>query len=213
MPNISAPALSFPAKSFPTQQAGAPVASVGELGMGALLGKYATLVKTGKVFYTSAIITAPVLFSSASQLGPILWNKPGSNIDAYILAVSVGSPTTATSVPGAIGWASNVQSTQPTATNTAITAVNAYAGGGPSQLALVATNSGGAVGILPTPIFLPMVGVNTGAITTQVLAGPSYVDVAGMLIIGPGNVGYVCANATLTSGVFTIGVLWAELNV
>ena len=212
MPNISAPALSFPAKSFPTQQAGAPVASLGELGMGALLGKYATLVKAGKVFYTSAIITAPVIFSTATQLGPVLWNKPGSNLDAYILAVSVGSPTVATSVPGAIGWASNVQSTQPSATVTAITAVNAYAGGGPSQLAGVMTLTG-SVGILPTPIFLPMVGVNTGAITTQVLAGPSYVDVAGMLIIGPGNVGYVCANATLTSGVFTIGVLWAELNV
>src|SRR5258708_36688729 len=93
MPNISGPALSFPAKAFPTQQAGVPVASVGELGMGALCGKYSTLVKAGKVFYTSAIITAPVIFSTATQLGPVLWNKPGSNIDAYILAVGVGSAT------------------------------------------------------------------------------------------------------------------------
>ncbi len=213
MPNITGPSLSFPAKSFPVQQAGAPVASVGELGMGALLGKYATLVKAGKVFYTSAIVTSPVIFTTAGQLGPILWNKPGSNIDAFILAISVGSPTTATSVPGAIGWSSNIQSTLPTATNTAITAVNAYAGGGVSQLALVATNSGGAVGVLPAPIFLPMVGVNTGAITTQVLNGSGYVDVGGLLAIGPGNMGCVCANATLTSGVFTLGVMWCEVNV
>jgi hypothetical protein len=212
MPNITAPALSFPAKSFPTQQAGAPVASVGELGMGALLGKYATLVKAGKVFYTSAIVTAPVIFTTAAQLGPVLWNKPGSNIDAYLLAVSVGSPTTATSVPGAVGWMQNVQSTQPTATITAITAVNAYAGGGPSQLAGVMTLTGN-VGILPTPIFLPMVGVNTGAITTQVLNGSGYVDVGGMLIVSPGNMGCLCANATLTSGVFTLGLMWAELAV
>ena len=213
MPNITGPALSFPAKSFPTQQAGAPMASLGELGMGALVGRYGTLVKAGKVFYTSAIVTSPVTFSTAGQLGPILWNKPGSNIDAFILGISVGSPTVATSVSGGIGWASNVQSTQPTATNTAITAVNAYAGGGVSQLALVATNSGGAVGVLPVAIFLPMVGVNTGAITTQVLGTSGYVDVAGMLAIGPGNVGYVCANSTLTSGVFTLGVMWAELAV
>ena len=211
MPNITGPALSFPAKSFPTQQAGVPVASVGELGMGAVCGKYSTLVKAGKVFYTSAIITAPVIFTSASQLGPILWNKPGSGLDAYILAISVGSPTTASGVTGGIGWISNVQSTAPT-TPTAITAVNAYAGGGPSQMAQVATIAG-VVGILPAPIFLPMVGVNTGAITTQVLGTVSYVDVGGMLIVGPGNFGGISVNATLTSGVFTFGLMWAELNV
>lgn len=212
MPNITGPALSFPAKSFPIQQAGAPVASVGELGLGALLGKYATLVKAGKVFYTSAIVTAPVTFTLAAQLGPVLWNKPGSNIDAYLLAVSVGSPTTATSVPGAIGWISNIQSTQPTATITNLTTVNAYAGGGSSQLAGVMTLTGN-VGILPAPIFLPMVGVNTGAITTQVLNGSGYVDVGGMLIVSPGTMGAITANSTLTSGVFTLGLVWAELAV
>ncbi len=211
MPNITAPALSFPTKAFPTQQAGVPVASIGELGMGALCGKYATLVKAGKVFYTSAIVTAPVIFSSASQLGPVLWNKPGSNIDAYILGISVGSPTTASGVSGGIGWVSNVQATAPT-TPTAITAVNAYAGGGVSQLAQVATIAG-VVGILPVPIFLPMVGVNTGAITTQVLGTSGFVDVGGLLVIGPGSFGAVTANATLTSVVLTLGVMWAELNV
>src|SRR6266851_3715587 len=102
MPNITGPSLSFPTKSFPVNQACAPAGAMGELSMSELLGKYATLVKSQKVFYTSAIITAPVIFSTAAQLGPMIWNKPGSTLDAHILAVGVGSPTTASNVAGAI---------------------------------------------------------------------------------------------------------------
>lgn len=207
MPNLQAPSFSFPTRSFPASQAGVPCGVVGELTISEVLGKYATLVKSQKVFYTSAIITAPVIFSTAAQLGPMLWNKPGSGLDAHILAVAVGNPTTASTGAGAVGYASANQATAPT-TPTAITAVNAYAGGGPSQMGAV--NSGGTVIVLPAPIFLPLVGVNTGAITTQALTA-SYVDVGGALIIGPGNVGYICGSTTLTAGVFTIGIVWAEL--
>lgn len=209
MPNLQAPALSYPTRSFPAAQAGVPAGVIGELTVSEVLGKYATLVKSQKVFYTSAIITAPVIFSTAGQLGPMLWNKPGSGVDAHILAISVGQPTTASTVAGALGYASAVQPTAPTSP-TAIVAVNAYAGGGTSQMAAV--NSGGTVIVLPAPIFLPLTGVNTGAITTQAVSS-SWIDVNGGLIIGPGNVGYVCSSATLSSGVFTIGIFWAELPV
>jgi len=182
---------------------------MGELSMSELLGKYATLAKSGKMFYTSAIITAPVIFSTAAQLGPMLWNKPGSNIDVHLLAVSVGSPTTASTVAGAIGWATNNAGAQPV-TPTVITAVNAYAGGGTSALAVGGVLSTATVLVLPVPIFFPLIAVNTGAITTGALTS-NYVDVGGAFIVAPGNVGYVCASATLTAGVFTIGILWAEL--
>src|SRR5436190_245717 len=121
MPNITGPSLSFPSRSFPGQQAGAPSGVAGELLLSELLGKYSTLVKSGKVFYTSASVTAPVIFSTAAQLGPMLWNKPGSGIDAHIIG--------------------------------------------------------------------------------------------GLVVVGPGSVGYVCAGGTLTSGVFQLGLVWAELNV
>lgn len=208
MPNLTGPGLTFPTRSFPTNQAGAPSGVVGELTISELLAKYATLVKSQKVFYTSLSVTAPVIFSTAGQLGPMLWNKSGSGLDAHILGISVSQPTTATSVGGSIGWASAVQPTAPT-TPTAITAVNAYAGGGPSQMAAV--NGAGTVIVLPAPIFLGFIGVNSGAITTQAV-GPNYVDIGGSLIVGPGNVGYVCASATQSSGVFpSIGLVWAEL--
>ena len=207
MPNITGPSLSFPTKAFPGATAGAPTGVVGELNFSEVVGKYSTLVKAGKVFYTSAIITAPVIFSTAIQLGPMVWNKSGSGLDAHVLALSVGSPTTATSVAGSLGLSTNNQTTAPT-TPTAITAVNAYAGGGASQMGAV--NSGGTVIVLPTPIFLPLVAVNTGAITTSAVP-QTWVDVGGLVVAGPGTVAYVCASATLTSGVFTIGLVWAEL--
>ena len=218
MPNITAPALTFPNKANLPQQAVAPAGVVGELTLSQIVGKYSTLVKSGKVFYTSAILTAPVIFSTAAQLGPVLWNKPGSNFDAYVLALSIGSPTTqwTGTIAGSMGIATTTQPTAPTIAGSAaaITAVNAYAGGGPSQLAAIQTGASGAnavtVIVLPVPIFFPVISLTGGAITTQVLAS-SYYDVGGAVAISPGQAGYVAPSATLTSGVLTLGILWAEL--
>ena len=207
MPNISGPAFSFPGNAFPVGQAGVPVGAVGELAVSEILAKYATLTKSKRVFYTSAIITAPVIFSTAAQLGPMLWNRPGSGVDAHILAVSVGSPTTASTVAGAISWASQTQATVPT-TATALTVMNAYAGGGVSAMGGVFSTA--TILVAPTNVPVPIVAVNTGAITTGALT-QCMVDLGGAFQVGPGSVGYVCGNATLTAGVFTIGLLWAEL--
>ena len=207
MPNITAPALTFPSRAFPAQQAGAPTGVVGELNLSQFVGKYGALAKSQKVFYTSAIITAPVIFTTGAQLGPMLWNRPGSGVDAHVLAISIGSPTTASTVAGSIGFASNAQTTAPT-TPTAIVAVNAYAGGGPSAMGAVLST--GTVIVLPVPIFAPLISVNTGAVTVQNIT-TSFVDCGGAFVVGPGTVGYVCSSATLTNGVFTIGILWAEL--
>lgn len=210
MPNITAPALSFPARSFPTQQAGAPTGVVGEMTLSQCVGKYGTLVKSQKVFYTAAIVTAPVIYSTAAQLGPMLWNRPGSGFDAHVIAISIGAPTTATSVAGSLGWAANVQPTAPTTPGTALTAVNAYAGGPTSGLGFI--GSTGTVLVLPLPTFTPLIPINTATAGTGMSALlQSNIDVSGMFVVGPGNVGYVSASATLTSGVMTIGIMWAEL--
>jgi hypothetical protein len=207
MPPLTGPALSIPTRAFPGASGGVPTGIIGELSFSEVVGKYSTLVKAGKVYYTSAIITAPVIFSTAAQLGPMIWNKTSSGLDAHILAISVGSPTTATTVAGSIGLATAPQTTAPTSPS-AITAVNAYAGGGASQMGAV--NSTGTVIVLPAPIFLPLIAVNTGAITTSAVP-QTWCDVGGLVVAGPGTVAYVCASATLSSGVFTIGLVWAEL--
>lgn len=210
MPNITAPALTFPSRSFPVQQAGAPTGVVGELALSQLVGRYAALVKAQKVFYTSAIVTSPVIYSTAAQKGPMLWNRPGSGFDAHVIAVSIGAPTTATSVAGSLGWAANVQPTAPTSPGTALVAVNAYAGGPTSGLGFI--GSTGTVIILPVPTFSPLFPINTATAGTAMSAlQQSNIDVSGMFVVGPGNVGYIGSDATLTSGVLTIGIMWAEL--
>lgn len=207
MPPLIGPPLALPSKALPGAVTGVPTGVVGELNVSEILGKYATLVKMGKVFYTSAIITAPVIFSTAAQLGPMLWNRASSGLDAHVLGVSVSSPTTASTVAGAVSYASQVQPTAPS-TATAIVSVNAYAGGGPSGMGGVFSTA--TILVAPTNVPFPLVAVNTGAITTASLSS-CFVDVGGAFIVAPGNVGYICGNATLSSGVFTIGLLWAEL--
>ncbi len=210
MPNITAPALTFPARSFPVQQAGAPTGVVGELNLSQFVGKYGNLVKAQKVFYTSAIVTSAVIYTTAAQKGPMLWNRPGSGFDAHVLAISIGAPTTATSVAGSLGWASNVQPTAPTTPGTALVAVNAYSGGPTSGLGFI--GSTGTVIILPVPTFSPLFPINTATAGTAMTALlQSNLDVGGTFVVGPGNVGYIASDATLTSGVLTIGVMWAEI--
>ena len=65
-------------------------------------------------------------------------------------------------------------------------------------------------GSVMVPIFVPVLPVDTGSITTAAVP-QGWVDLNGSQIVPQGNVGYVCTSATLTSGVFTIGVLWAEV--
>lgn len=209
MPNITGPALTFPTRSFPSQQAGSPVGVAGELTFSELLGKYSTLVKAQKVFYTSAIITAPVIFSTGGQLGPMLWNKPGSQLDGHILGVACSEPSTATTVPGALGIALTAQATQPTSPTT-ITGVNCYGGGSASQMAGVFSTATVLV-VAPVPLFLPLIGVAGAAITVGNTITAGFVDLGGLIVVAPGTCGYVCASATLSSGVMTIGLLWAEL--
>jgi hypothetical protein len=209
MPNITAPTLAFPSRSFPGAQAGVPAGIVGELVFSEVLGKYATLAKAQKLFYASITWgTAPASFLTAAQFGPVLWNRPGSNIDAYVVAIGISNLTTANTGGGAIGWASNVQVDAPT-TPTAIVAWNAYAGGGPSQLGGVFSTA--TVGILPTPKFWPLTALTQGAITINALS-QNWIDINGALVVGPGTVGYVCGSAVLTATVSTATIVWAELS-
>lgn len=207
MPNITAPTLTFPTRSFQAQQTGAPAGVVGELVFSEVLGRYATLVKAQKMFYASITWgTAPASFVTANQFGPVLWNRPGSGIDAYVVALGVSNLTTANTGGGAVGWTSNVQVTEPT-TATKLTSWNAYAGGGNS---LINAYSTATVGILPTPIFWPLTALTQGAITINALT-QNWIEVSGALVVGPGTMGCVCGSAVLTATVSTATIVWAEL--
>lgn len=209
MPNITAPALAFPTKSFPASAAGAPVGAMGELVFSEVMPKYATLAKAQKLFY--AMITwgtAPASFVTAAQFGPVLWNRPGSGIDAYVIGLGLSNLTTANTGGGAVGWSTNVQPSAPT-TPTSLVAWNCYAGGANSGINVYSTAT---VGILPTPIFWPLTALTQGAVTINALT-QNWIDIGGSQIVGPGNMGCVCGSAVLTATVSTATLVWAELPV
>ena len=209
MPNITAPALSFPTKSFPGAQAGVPAGVLGELVFSEILPKYATLAKAQKMYYSTVTYsTAPASFVTAAQFGPMIWNSSGSNLDAYLLAVGISNLTTANTGGGAFGWSSNQQNDEPT-TATLSPAPNCYAGGGPSGMAGVFSTA--TIGILPTPKFWPLISLTQAAITLNALS-TNWIDVGGALVVGPGNVGYLCGSAVLTATVTTATIVWAELS-
>jgi hypothetical protein len=203
--------LNIPQKSQASSgnNQGVPSGIVGELTISEVLGRYSHLVKAGKVFTAYALVTAPVIFSTAAGTGgPLIWNRPNSGVDAHILAASFGGLTTAATAAGAVGLTGNGgQSVAPTTTTTIDGLQNNLVGGGATQMGgvfRIGTVANAGVGIFP------LIAVGTGAITAVEIA-TSWVDVGGAFIIPPGSWGSLAGNATLTAGVMALGLMWAEL--
>jgi hypothetical protein len=148
-------------------------------------------VKAGRVFSAFALLTAPVIWSTAAGTGgPLIWNKPSSGVDAHVLGVSFAGFSVATAVAGSLGLTGQGgQAIAPTAT-TAIDAIQNMLVGGP------ATAMGGVFRIgtpaQPGAGFFPLIATGTGAITA-IEALPSWVDVGGGFIVPPGAWGSIAA--------------------
>jgi hypothetical protein len=72
-----------------------------------LHGRYYEQAVRGKLFMAQAIVTAPVIYTTAAGTGgPLLWNPPTSGVNAVILAVSMGI-TVVTTVAAALGLTGN----------------------------------------------------------------------------------------------------------
>lgn len=210
MPNIQTPGLKFPTRAIlGGNAAGVPSGWMDELLVTDLLGKYATLVKAGKVFSAYALVTAPVAFATAAGIGgPLIWNKPNSGIEAHILAAGFGGLSVAATAAGALGLTGNAgQAAVPTAL-TAIDGIQNNLVGGPqsgmgsvSRIGTVANAGGGLT---------PLIAIGTGAITA-LEAAMSFVDVGGGFIIPQGSWGAIAGNVAITAAVLALFLMWAEL--
>lgn len=211
MPLIQTSPLSFPTRGQTSgNPVGIPSGILGELVNSNVLARYSTLAKAGKLFSAYAVVTVPVIFSTAAGTGgPLIWNKPSSNIDAHILAIGVGVTTAAATTAGAIGLTGNVgQSIAPTST-TAIDASGAlYIGGAATQM--------GGVYRIGTPtnagnIFVPV--FQYGVTATTAMFTTTWIDVGGAMVVPPGGWGAIAASATPTALVMNVAIVWAELPV
>lgn len=186
---------------------GAPGGIINELLVSQALGRYSTLAKSGRIFSAHAILTAPVIWSTAAGTGgPLLWNRPNSARDLHILAAAIATPVV-TTVAGAIGITGNGGQTAAPGSTTAIDSTgNLLIGGGNSTAQAyrlgTPTNAGG--------FFQPIFEVHTGALTVN-NTGLFWADLGGIIVVPPGSWVSLAGSATLTTLQVAASLIWAEL--
>ena len=182
------------------------------MGTLALGGSYYSWSKQGRVFSALALVTAPVIYTTAAGTGgPLLWNSSAINgsmaVNIVILSVGIGITTAASaaSVLGITGAAG--QSAAPGSTTAIDAMANLNVGAGfKSNINVYRVGTVTKAGTF----FQPTHTLDTGAITT-INALPAWVDIGGAIIVPPGSWASISAAATATAAVCKIGVVWAEI--
>lgn len=180
----------------------------GELNTSDAHGQLYEAAVRSNLFFAHAIVTAPVIYTTAAGTGgPLIWNG-STNKNVVILKVGIGV-TTVTTVAAALGLTGNSgQTSAPTAT-TAIDSSGNMLIGGPSSASTqyrigTVTNAGNR--------FLPFANLHTGALTVDNL-GMVWVDIAGGFIIPPNSWGAIAASATASTTVMQACIIFEETNV
>lgn len=189
--------------------AGASMGRQGEWLVSEWNGRYGNLAAAGRLFMAQAIVTAPVIFSTAAGTGgPLIWNPPGSPNNVVVMAVSFGI-TVVTTVAAVLGltW-NNQQPSAPTTTTAIDGRSNMLVGGAAS----VATPFRIGTVAVPGAALLPFADLHTGALTVDSL-GTGWVDIGGTVVVPPGAWVSIAASATASTTVGTFGMVYAELPV
>jgi len=160
-----------------------------------------------RLFVAQAIVTAPVIYTTAAGTGgPLIWNG-STSFNVNILKVGYAL-TTASGATGALGFTGNTGQTSAPSATTAIDGSRNLFLGGPASAATAyrigtVTNAGN--------FLMPFTGLlNAGTIPT---AGLQWLDLDGILTVPPNSWCAVAASATLTSAVLQIAVVWEEIPV
>lgn len=165
--------------------------------------------RQGKLFCARAVITAPVIYSTAAATGgPLLWNNSGATrnqVNAVLLGVTC-SITTVSTVAAALGITGNSGQTSAPSSTTAIdTSANLKIGGPSPQCNVYRIGTPSSAG----NFFLPLAGLGTGALTVDNME-LGFIPLYGMVVVPPGSWASVSASATATTTVAQIGLVWAE---
>lgn len=178
----------------------------GGLLVSALNPKYSALSMSGKLYFAHAIVTAPVIYSTAAGTGgPLLWNPPGSGVNAQLIAAGVGV-STASTVAAALGITGGTgQNLVPSSTTAIDGSGNAFLGGAAAKILSYRVGTVTTAGAF----LIPFGAVHTGALTVDIQP-ISWVDLAGVLTFGPGSWASIAASATASTTVATLSLLWVE---
>ncbi len=168
--------------------------------------------KRGMVFSARAIVTAPVIFSTAAGTGgPLLWNGSKSKcnqVNAVILGITC-AVTTVTTVAAALGiTGGSGQTAAPSATTAIDTTANLLIGAQASKCTTYRVGTVSAAGTF----FLPIMGLHTGALTVD-NTDYGFFDLGGMIVVPPDSWVSIATSATATTTVAQLGLIWAEVPI
>jgi hypothetical protein len=173
-------------------------------------GRYYEAASRGKLYVAHAIVTAPVIYTTAAGTGgPLIWNPVNSGINVNIVGVGFGV-TVVSTVAAALGITGNSGQTAAPASTTAIdsqrsTYIGAAAAGQASAYRIgTPTNAGN--------FLVPFADLQTGALTTS--AGRlNWVDLGGVVVAPPGTWVSVAASATASTTVAQLALVYEEVPV
>lgn len=180
----------------------------GEMVTGNLHGRYYEQASRGKVFTAHAIITAPVIYTTAAGTGgPLLWNNSVTH-RAAILAVGWGI-SVVTTVAATLGLTGNSGQSAAIGSTTAIDSVkNCLIGGGNSAMSQYRVGTPAAAG----NFFHPLGSLHTGALTVDT-NGMTWMDIGGLFVLPPQSWISFAASATASTTVGNFGMIWEEIPI
>lgn len=174
-----------------------------------LHGRYYEQALRGNLYVAQAIVTAPVIYTTAAGTGgPLIWNPPGSGVNVVPVALGYGI-TVVTTVAAALGLTGNVgQLLAPTATTVIDGRTSALIGGATGKATPyrigTPTNAGG--------FLLPVADVHTGALTVDTGVA-HWIDLGGALVCPPGGWLSPSVSATATTLVLQIALVYEEVKI
>lgn len=166
--------------------------------------------RVGQLFCARAIITAPVIFSTAAGTGgPLLWNNSSAGdgeVNAVLLGVTCAL-TTVSTVAAALGITGNSGQTSAPGSTTAIdTSSNLRIGGLPPRCNVYRVGTPSSAG----NFFLPLAQLGTGALTVDNFE-VGFIPLHGMVVVPPGSWASIATSATASTTVAQLGLIWAEI--
>lgn len=173
-----------------------------------LHGMYYELAQEGRVFGAHAIVTAPVIYTTAAGTGgPLIWN--GSQDKNVVLLKAGFGVTVVTTVAAALGITGNSGQTAAPGSTTAIDSRwNAKIGGSPSAATPYKIGTPSVAG----GFFMPFANLHTGALTVDNV-GSVWVDLDGLIIVPPNCWCSIAASATASTTVMSATLIWAEVPI
>lgn len=168
--------------------------------------RYYELANRGNIYTAHAIVTAPVIYTTAAGTGgPLLWN--GSTTHKLVVLAAGWGISTVSTVAAILGLTGGTgQTTAPSSTTAVDSVKNCYLGGAAPAGSAYRVGTVAAAG----NFFHPLGDLKTGALTTEP-GSMNWIDLGGLFVVPQYGWISFAASATASTTVGNFGLVWAEI--